>query len=175
MACLWQVYPCRFRDSMYCLHDNGTVVFRVRKLMPSSAGRLLLEQVWSILPALELLPLNWGVNMQFRQMDQIWFRFLLLHCLYSYVYSVIEGQLSTWGSVSLELDPFCLRFVECYRPYTQSSFCCNYERERLSAFNSHANRIQLDLVEDGDGIEAWHIEHRYTFRKMGKEKKACQI
>ena len=28
------------------------------------------------------------------------------------------------------------------------------EKKKLSAFNSHANRIQLDLVEDGDGIEA---------------------
>ncbi|KAF6030424.1 WDR11 [Bugula neritina] len=34
------VYPCRYRDAMYCLHDNGTVVFRIRKLIngPAEAG-----------------------------------------------------------------------------------------------------------------------------------------
>ncbi|XP_067952067.1 WD repeat-containing protein 11-like [Watersipora subatra] len=32
------VYPCWSRDVIYCLHDNGTVVLRLRKLMPDTSG-----------------------------------------------------------------------------------------------------------------------------------------
>ena len=171
MARLWQVYPCRFRDSMYCLHDNGTVVFRVRKLMPSSAGRLLLEQVWSILPVLELLPLDCGMNMQCRQMDQIWFRLLLFFLSLFLCICCHRGPIV---NLSVNLTPGLISFACVWRRaigHIRSILLLQAWKGKGFRLLTLAKGIQLDLVGYGNCIEAWPLSMVIHFGKWDWEPK----
>ena len=58
------------------------------------------------------------------------------------------------GQFHPSLIPFACVLRSAIGHIRRHPFAANMRGERLSAFNSHANRIQLDLVEDGDGIEA---------------------